>query len=190
MKHKKAFEIQFNWIFVLVAGAAILTIFALVIFKQKSLSESSTSSIALRSMESVVAGASATTEVAGVAAAPVIYIAKDQVAAGFAKGSVLLDGTGRNYMILAGHRDKPGMGEVHTLHTDIIYVQEGSAAFVTGGALVDAKTIEPNEIRGASIQGGEAREITKGDVIVVPKNTPHWFKNVKVPFTYFVVKVR
>lgn len=137
-----------------------------------------------------VAGASAISEMGGMATGPVIYFAKEQVAAGFANGSVLLDGTGRNYMILAGHRDKPGMGEVHTLHTDIIYVQEGSATFVTGGALVDAKTIEPNEIRGASIQGGEAREITKGDVIVVPKNTPHWFKDVKVPFTYYVVKVR
>ncbi|HLC61481.1 MAG TPA: hypothetical protein VJI52_00505 [Candidatus Nanoarchaeia archaeon] len=77
MKHKKAFEIQFNWIFVLVAGAAILTIFALVIFKQKSLSESSTSSIALRSMESVVAGASATTDTSSPITVPDLGIEVD-----------------------------------------------------------------------------------------------------------------
>jgi glc operon protein GlcG len=112
------------------------------------------------------------------------------VAAAFAKGAVLLDGSSRNYMIHASRREKAGLGEVHTLDTDIIYVQEGSATFVTGGTLEDAKTIEPNEIRGASIQGGDTREITKGDVIVVPDNTPHWFKDVKAPFTYYVVKVR
>lgn len=137
-----------------------------------------------------IAGASAISELRAMAAGTVSYFPKDQVGAAFAKGAVLLDGTGRNYMIHASRREKAGMGEVHTLDADIIYVQEGSATFVTGGTLVDGKTIEPNEIRGASIQGGETREISKGDVIVVPNNTPHWFKDVKGPLTYYVVKVR
>lgn len=121
---------------------------------------------------------------------PVIYFPKDQVAAAFAKGGALLDGTGRNYTIIAGRREKPGMAEVHTVDTDIIYVLHGSATYVTGGTLVDGKTTEPNEIRGASIEGGDTREISKGDVIVVPNNTPHWFKGVSALCTYFVVKVR
>ncbi len=77
MKNKKAFEIQFNWIFVLIAGAAILTIFALVIFKQKSLSESSTNSIALRSIESVVAGTSVSTDVSSLITVPDLSIEVD-----------------------------------------------------------------------------------------------------------------
>lgn len=32
--------------------------------------------------------------------------------------------------------------------------------------------------------------ITKGDVVVIPNGTPHWFKEVKAPFLYYVVKVR
>jgi quercetin dioxygenase-like cupin family protein len=121
---------------------------------------------------------------------PVIYFPNEKVAAVFEKGGVLLDGAGRNYTIVAGRREKPGVAEVHTLDTDVVYVLDGSATYVTGGRLVEGKTTEPNEIRGASIEGGDTREISKGDVIVVPNNTPHWFKNVSATCTYFVVKVR
>jgi glc operon protein GlcG len=37
---------------------------------------------------------------------------------------------------------------------------------------------------------GESRVITKGDLIVVPNGTPHWFKEVNGPINYYVVKVR
>lgn len=123
--------------------------------------------------------------------AAVLYFDKDQVATGFAKGAVLVDGSnGRNYMVHASHREKAGVAELHTLDADIIYVLEGSATLVTGGKVVEGKTIEPNEIRGSSIEGGETRRITKGDVIVVPAGTPHWFKEVLGPINYYVVKVR
>jgi len=32
--------------------------------------------------------------------------------------------------------------------------------------------------------------LSKGDVIIVPAGTPHWFKEVSVPFNYYVVKAR
>lgn len=120
----------------------------------------------------------------------VAYFPHDAVNAAFAKGSVLIDGEGRNYMIHASRRDKPGVVEVHTLDTDLIYVQDGSATLVTGGTMIGGKTIEPNEIRGDSITGGETRKITRGDVIAVPNGTPHWFQDVKGTLAYYVVKVR
>jgi glc operon protein GlcG len=120
----------------------------------------------------------------------VSYFPHDAVNAAFAKGSVLIDGEGRNYMIHASRRDKPGMVEIHTLDTDLIYVQDGGATLVTGGSIVGGKAIEPNEIRGDSITGGETRRIAKGDVIAVPNGTPHWFQDVKGTLTYYVVKVR
>ena len=76
------------------------------------------------------------------------------------------------------------------LDTDVIYVLDGSATFVTGGTMMGGKTVEPNEIRGDSITGGQTRTIAKGDVITVPNGTPHWFESVKGPLTYYVVKVR
>ena len=50
--------------------------------------------------------------------------------------------------------------------------------------------IEPEEIRAKESRDGESRMITKGDVVVVPNGTPHWFKEVKGPINYYVVKVR
>jgi glc operon protein GlcG len=123
-------------------------------------------------------------------AKPVVYFDKTRVAAGFAKGDILLDGTGRNYMVHASRREKAGLAEVHTLDADIAYVLEGEATLVTGGTVVDGKTTAPDEIRGSALQGGETRRLVKGDVIVIPNGVPHWFKEVTNPFTYFVVKVR
>jgi glc operon protein GlcG len=118
------------------------------------------------------------------------YVPREAVSAAFAKGEVLVDGQGRNYMVHASRRDQPGQAEVHVLDTDVIYVQHGSATLVTGGSVVNGKTVEANEIRGESIAGGEARRIARGDVITVPNGTPHWFQDVQSPLTYYVVKVR
>lgn len=121
---------------------------------------------------------------------PVLFFDDTQVSASFSKGAVLLDGTNRNYMVHTSRRDQPGLAEIHTLDTDIIYVMEGTAIFVTGGTAVEAKEIAPNEIRGARIDGGETRQLSKGEVIVVPRNTPHWFKEVGGAFLYYTIKVR
>jgi uncharacterized protein GlcG (DUF336 family)/mannose-6-phosphate isomerase-like protein (cupin superfamily) len=128
---------------------------------------------------------------AGEGGPAVSYWSGREVAAAFANGSVLFGGDdGRNYMVHASHRDGPGMAEVHTLDADIIHVLEGSATFVTGGALEHAQTTAPGEIRGTSIRNGEERRISKGDVLIVPAGTPHWFKDVPGPLNYYVVKVR
>lgn len=124
------------------------------------------------------------------ASLPVTYFDRDAVTEAFAKGAVLFDGAGRNYMIHASRRDKPGMAEVHTHDTDLIYVTAGSCTFVTGGAVADGKHIADDEIRGSGILGGDSRKLAKGDVIIVPAGVPHWFQTVTAPFNYYVVKVR
>lgn len=109
----------------------------------------------------------------------------------FAKGAVLVGAAaGENYMVHASRREKAGASEVHDLDTDIIYVVEGTATVVTGGKSVEAKTVEPGDHRGTSIEGGETRQLKKGDILIVPKGTPHWFKQVDGTFLYYVVKVR
>ncbi len=116
----------------------------------------------------------------------VTYLDAARVSAAFAKGAPLNETAG--YKVHASRRDAPGVGEVHLRDTDVIHVLEGSATLVTGGRLVDPQQTAPDEIRGPSIEGGEERAIGKGDVIVVPAGTPHWFKEVNGPVTYFVVK--
>lgn len=122
--------------------------------------------------------------------APVLFFDAKQVSASFSTGAVLLDESERNYMVHTSRRDKPGVAEIHTLDTDIIYVMQGTATFVTGGTAVDAKEIAPNEIRGSRIEGGVTRQLSKGEVIIVPNNTAHWFKAVNGEFLYYTIKVR
>jgi uncharacterized protein GlcG (DUF336 family)/mannose-6-phosphate isomerase-like protein (cupin superfamily) len=144
--------------------------------------------------EVALAGAAAVTTQVSVAAPAhvmnVSYFPHQEVAQAFQKGSVLIDGQGRNYMVHASRREKAGQAEVHVLDTDVIYVQDGSATLVTGGTVVGGRTVEANEIRGDSIAGGASRRIGRGDVITVPNGTPHWFEEVRGPLTYYVVKVR
>jgi uncharacterized protein GlcG (DUF336 family)/mannose-6-phosphate isomerase-like protein (cupin superfamily) len=118
----------------------------------------------------------------------VTYFPAAKVSKAFEKGMPLLEIA--NYKVHASHREGPGMVEVHTRDTDIIYMLEGIATLVTGGTVVDGKNIEPEEIRGKDVKGGETRQITKGDVIIIPNGVPHWFKEVKSPINYYVVKVR
>lgn len=80
------------------------------------------------------------------------------------------------------------MVEIHEHETDVVYVIEGTATLVTGGKALDTKVVAPGEIRGTDLSGGEARKLARGDVVVIPPNTPHWFREVSAPFLYFVVK--
>jgi glc operon protein GlcG len=118
----------------------------------------------------------------------ITYLEGPKVAAAFAKGSPLVELNA--YKIHASRREAPGMAEVHERDTDIIYVLDGSATIVTGGTIPDAATTAPEELRGSSIRDGQTRRLSKGDFMIVPNGTPHWFEQVQGPFTYYVVKVR
>ena len=115
------------------------------------------------------------------------HIDTEDVAEAFAKGAPLLETAA--YKIHASRRTAPGMAEVHERDTDIIYVLDGTATFVTGGSVLDGRTTAQDEIRGRAIAGGESKLLVKGDVAIVPNGVPHWFKDVNGTFLYYVVKV-
>jgi quercetin dioxygenase-like cupin family protein len=50
------------------------------------------------------------------------------------------------------------------------------------------RQIVPGEFRDPSIEGGGAFHLKKGDVIIVPKGTPHQYTEVSGASDYFVVK--
>jgi len=119
---------------------------------------------------------------------PVTHMPAADVAAAFAQGRPLVEV--ENYKVHASRREAAGQAEVHTKDTDIVYVLTGTATFVTGGTVVGGKEIAPEEIRGSGVEGGETRSLKAGDLVIVPNGTPHWFKDVPGPMTYYVVKVR
>ncbi|HET9177659.1 MAG TPA: hypothetical protein VFQ24_04795 [Terriglobia bacterium] len=120
------------------------------------------------------------------------YYSQQQVAAAFAKGAKLVEGSAGHvvYQVLTARRDGPGEVEVHALDTDIIYIIKGTATFVTGGKIIDARNSAPNEVRGKSSQGGTPHQLGPEDIIIIPPKVPHWFEAVQPPFLYLVIKVR
>ena len=79
--------------------------------------------------------------------------------------------------------------EVHDKETDIFYIVDGEATFVTGGKMIGGKQTRANQWLGDDIQGGETHHLAKGDVITIPAGTPHWFKEVPKSINYYMVKV-
>jgi quercetin dioxygenase-like cupin family protein len=120
------------------------------------------------------------------AADEVRYFAASEVETAFAKGGPIFEAD--SYKVHASRRDAAGFAEVHRHETDVIYVLQGSATFITGGSVVQPKFTTPDEIRGSGIAGGATHRLQPGDVVVVPPNTPHWFQAVQAPFLYYVVK--
>ena len=117
----------------------------------------------------------------------VTYIGHDKVAESIAKGGNLV--TAPDLTVLGSHRAGPGQVEVHEKETDVFYVVDGSATFVTGGTMIGGKQTKANQMLGTDIQGGESHHLVKGDVIVIPAGIPHWFKEVPQSINYYVVKV-
>lgn len=64
---------------------------------------------------------------------------------------------------------------VHEKDIELFFVVEGAGTAVTGGTLKDERRTNPDNRQGSAIDGGSSRRVGKGDVIVVPANTPHWF---------------
>lgn len=140
--------------------------------------------------ELAMAGAKALGQAAA-SALPVRVFPKAEVERSFANGGVLVDSQdGRRYQVHTSRRLQAGEAEVHTLDTDVFYVLAGSATLVTGGMMVGGREVGPYEFRGSAIEGGQEQRITPGDVVVIPAGTPHWFKAVNGPVTYYTVKAR
>lgn len=95
-----------------------------------------------------------------------------------------------NHSLLVTHRQGSGEAEVHDTQADIFFVQEGAATLVYGGKVMSPRNTAPNEIRGASISGGENKPIAPGDIVHIPAKVPHQLILAPgVKFTYTIVKV-
>ena len=117
----------------------------------------------------------------------VTYIPHDKVNATMAKGGQIIGDKG---LIVLAQRRGAGEVEVHEKTNHVFIIVEGEATFMTGGTLVGAKNTAPGQIRAASMEGGQAYHLTKGDVITIPAKTPHWFKEVQSQtIAYYAVNI-
>jgi len=81
------------------------------------------------------------------------------------------------------YRAKVGPASIHEKEAEFFYVIDGSATMVTGGKLQNEKRTNAENLTGTGIEGGTPRNVGKGDFIVVPENTPHWFSSINGSIT-------
>ena len=103
----------------------------------------------------------------------------------------LIGGEGMELRVAIQHeadRAAPA-AEIHDASDDVYYVLEGSAVLTLGGRLEAPKETEPGEWRGPRIEGGQNFEVTKGDLVVVPRGTPHMRSTLGKDFAMILIKV-
>ena len=93
------------------------------------------------------------------------YIPETEVEAALAGGGVLLQDPGLMIAVERISASPTAVMDATTNH--IILVKEGSATLVTEGTLSNGV-----------IEGGRDRDLNEGDLIVIPANTPYWWKEV------------
>lgn len=122
----------------------------------------------------------------------IVYVDHDKVAATMKKAAPLADGP--NLRVSGGFRpfasrEKSPVAEVHLNEADFFYIVEGRATQVLGGTVIDGKETGPGQIRGPKTEGGRTYHVTKGDIMWVPANTPHWFPEIPEALGYLLIKV-
>jgi mannose-6-phosphate isomerase-like protein (cupin superfamily) len=133
------------------------------------------------------------------APAPLItYFSHEKVDASFAQA---LASTGsrdlfarkdRQGRVWAAHSNSRGKADEGMLHshedwTGVVVIMSGAATFITPGASIAQGTRETPG-GGQSIGPGESHRVGKGDVVIIPPNAPHMYKNIEEPFQYLVVQ--
>lgn len=104
----------------------------------------------------------------------------------------LIDNSGMQLRVAVQYdakKDK-AQAEVHDASDDIFYVLEGSAELTLGGNLENPKEAAAGEWKSDKIIGGQTFTIKKGDLIVIPRGTPHQRINTKGKnFSLLLIKI-
>ena len=107
------------------------------------------------------------------------------------KVSELIDSTGMQLRVAVQHeKNRAGAAaELHDASDDVYYVLEGTATLTLGGKLDAPKETDPGEWRSPKIIDGKSFEIKKGDLIVVPRGTPHQRSTENKDFMMILIKI-
>jgi hypothetical protein len=70
---------------------------------------------------------------------------------------------------------------IHKGQAELIYVVDGACTLMEGGTLLGAAGTPPT-LHGTGMKGGVPHRIARGDYIMVPPDTPHWYTKVEGKF--------
>lgn len=76
------------------------------------------------------------------------------------------------------YRTSVGPAAVHESEAELVVVLDGSGSIVIGGRLLGETRRNAENLSGTGIEGGAVQKLAKGDVLIVPENTAHWFNAI------------
>jgi mannose-6-phosphate isomerase-like protein (cupin superfamily) len=107
------------------------------------------------------------------------------------KAEDILPAAGVQTRIAVFHDEKRenDLVELHDGSDDIYYVLDGTATLMLGGKLDDPKEVSTGEWKAKTVTGAQKVEIKKGDLIFVPRGTPHQRTVTGKGFSMILIKV-
>ena len=93
-----------------------------------------------------------------------------------------------------GDNDSDGAltGLIHAQVTEVYYILSGGGTLLTGGEIVNATEPFENDVIGPSFsgesRGGQIREISEGDIVVIPAGVLHAWTLIPDEVTYLSVR--
>ena len=85
------------------------------------------------------------------------------------------------HTVVVEHRVGPSTPGSHEMTSEFYYIVEGAGTSVTGGRIVGSNP--------GTVEGGAARQVSAGDVVLVPEGTPHYFSAVDGSITFLIVRM-
>jgi mannose-6-phosphate isomerase-like protein (cupin superfamily) len=82
------------------------------------------------------------------------------------------------YQASLEYRASVGPAAIHEKEAEFFYVVDGAGTLVTGGKLQGESRTNADNLTGTGIDGGKSQAVAKGDFIVVPEGTAHWFSKI------------
>ena len=84
---------------------------------------------------------------------------------------------------------RKGAADIHEADDEVLVVLSGSAQSTLGGEIPDRNLAAPHEYRGTQIRGGTTRTVGVGDIISMPRGTPHQMDATGGHILYVVIKI-
>ena len=103
----------------------------------------------------------------------------------------IIGGAGMETRVAVQHdtRRSGDLVELHDKSDDVYYVLKGEATLELGGTLVDPKEASPGEWKAKTVTGAQSVVIKEGDIVIVPRGTPHRRSAAGKGFSMILIKI-
>jgi mannose-6-phosphate isomerase-like protein (cupin superfamily) len=76
------------------------------------------------------------------------------------------------------YRTAVAAAAIHETEAELFYVIDGGGTIVVGGQLTESQRTNAQNLTGKAITGGVSQKVTKGDFMLVPAGSAHWFSTI------------